>query len=336
MMKRLVTILLILFALSSYGQRYTDARDVRVRRYLVWDNDSGRTAASADSVLGISGDSVVLVPYSATGYWEGSGDDIYNSNTGNVGIGVLSPQTKLHIEDSTGALGVIAHMYTSGSAYPQVNFAKFNGTPSSYAALATNAIIGGFGFSGSHNATENVVGAAIRVRTTQAWTESVRGTEIVFYTTEKDSASADITMRIDSNANVLVPYGDVVTWGGYSTWTPTWVWTGGNIGTPTTVVARYMVINRTVFFHVDAEGANFSGSASTAFNITLPVTVKDVNAYIPCTGLYNASEKAMPITSFAAIIDADVNFKLYGENISIINNDDFKIVISGKYEIRGK
>jgi hypothetical protein len=97
MMKRLVTILLILFALSSYGQRYIDARDVRVRRYLVWDNDSGRTAASADSVLGISGDSVVLVPYSATGYWEGSGDDIYNSNTGNVGINESTPDSLLSV-----------------------------------------------------------------------------------------------------------------------------------------------------------------------------------------------------------------------------------------------
>jgi hypothetical protein len=32
-----------------------------------------------------------------TGYWEGSGNDIYNTNTGNVGIGISSPSAKLTV-----------------------------------------------------------------------------------------------------------------------------------------------------------------------------------------------------------------------------------------------
>ena len=32
-----------------------------------------------------------------TGYWEGSGNDIYNTNTGNVGVGISSPSSKLTV-----------------------------------------------------------------------------------------------------------------------------------------------------------------------------------------------------------------------------------------------
>jgi len=35
---------------------------------------------------------------SISGFWTASGNDIYNANTGNVGIGTLSPKGKLHVE----------------------------------------------------------------------------------------------------------------------------------------------------------------------------------------------------------------------------------------------
>ena len=297
--------------------------------------------STSDTFLVLTNDSVakrVAVLGDSTIWGSNGSDKIYTkSATDYVGIGTDNPMTRLHLVDSTGSLGINPYLYTTTAGnYPQLNFGKFNGTPSNYNAIANSTIIGGVNFNASYNTSATASAAGIVVSSTQLWTATERGNQMLFYTVQNDSATRDVSMQIDSNANVMVPFGDVVTFGGYSTWVPTWVWTGGNIGTPTTVVARYMVINRTVFFHVDAEGTNESGSTSTAFNITLPETVKDVNAYIPCTGYYNSSAKAMPTTAFVALIDADVNLKLYGVSISIANNDDFKIVIDGKYEISGK
>jgi hypothetical protein len=52
------------------------------------------------------------------GFWAASGDDIYNTNTGNVGIGTTSPESRLHVRTSTGgtAIQVEAHGPGGGRA----------------------------------------------------------------------------------------------------------------------------------------------------------------------------------------------------------------------------
>ncbi|WP_214228805.1 hypothetical protein [Pedobacter sp. B4-66] len=40
---------------------------------------------------------VALFPFMASGQWTVNGSNIYNNNTGNIGIGTTSPETKLHV-----------------------------------------------------------------------------------------------------------------------------------------------------------------------------------------------------------------------------------------------
>jgi hypothetical protein len=40
---------------------------------------------------------VALFPFMASGQWIVNGSNIYNNNTGNIGIGTISPETKLHV-----------------------------------------------------------------------------------------------------------------------------------------------------------------------------------------------------------------------------------------------
>ncbi len=48
--------------------------------------------------------------------WTVSGDDIYNANVGNVGIGTTTPSTKLHLEDTSGGNTIINQDFESGLA----------------------------------------------------------------------------------------------------------------------------------------------------------------------------------------------------------------------------
>ncbi len=49
-----------------------------------------------------------------SGYWTASGDDIYNSNSGNVGIGDTTPSEKLEVD---GNIGLSGYIYVDGSRF---------------------------------------------------------------------------------------------------------------------------------------------------------------------------------------------------------------------------
>ena len=51
-----------------------------------------------------------------TGYWEGSGTDIYNTNTGNVGIGISTPGEKLDVSGNIRASGQLKSTVATGTA----------------------------------------------------------------------------------------------------------------------------------------------------------------------------------------------------------------------------
>ncbi|MEQ8360959.1 MAG: tail fiber domain-containing protein [Cytophagales bacterium] len=64
---------------------------------------------------------------SATSEWAVNGTDIYNLNSGNVGIGTTNPQTKLQVE-ATGSFAVrLRSTESNSSAYSELEFGRDNG-----------------------------------------------------------------------------------------------------------------------------------------------------------------------------------------------------------------
>ncbi len=82
--------------------------------------------ADAQGVLHVRDVSTIT----ATTYWTGSGNNIYNNNSGNVGIGITSPNNKLHIRStSTTSEDLIRldnDLSTTG-AYIGIRFSRLNG-----------------------------------------------------------------------------------------------------------------------------------------------------------------------------------------------------------------
>jgi len=125
----------------------------------------------------------------------------------------------------------------------------------------------------------------------------------------------------------------------WDTWTPTLSWTGGTPGSPSVTVARYTRVEKTIHFYIHIEGSNDAGTTLTALNITLPVTPKDVNAYVPIHCLYDSGNKAMPDDRLGAAIDAKdntaANRKLYTASgyFSVANAADYIFIFEGFYEV---
>ena len=305
-----------------------------------------RIAATKDTLFitywGFSEDTIPLG--AGTGYWTlgGAGTTLYPDSLDYlVGIGTTTPGTSLDVVDETTDSDMLwlRKYNTSVAASPNIDFYKYNGTTSSYAAITDGTVLSDIEWNASYNASNTGMGAKIMVQATQAWTSTNRGTWMVFHTTENDSTTAAASMTIDEHANVEVPYGDVIVREGWRTWVPVLTWTGGAI-TGATVVARYQTINETVTFELDISGTNASGTTTTALKVSLPETPDDINAFDPVTCLYSGSIKAAgPAGFLAAFIDMNdntgTNRILYTSTFSIINGNDYRFIFSGDYEITG-
>lgn len=53
-------------------------------------------------------------PFAGNSKWTAAGNDIYNANSGNVGVGTATPTTKLHVEKSGGSTGPFSQGFESG------------------------------------------------------------------------------------------------------------------------------------------------------------------------------------------------------------------------------
>ncbi len=91
---------------------------------------------------------------SGGGFWVGSGNDIYNTNSGNVGIGTNTPEFKLSFENeggiiSKGTLGAGANLVTAGSGvkmmwYPRKAAFRAGGLDVGSGTQWNNARIGNY------------------------------------------------------------------------------------------------------------------------------------------------------------------------------------------------
>lgn len=116
---------------------------------------------------------LVALHHPAFGQWTQSGAVIYNTNTGNVGIGTASPQGMLHVSSSGNPPRVIFENLANASAqrYVTLDFNHSNGT-----------------------------GARIRAVRESGNTD---GMSLLFYT-QRLNGSLDEKMRINGNGNVSI------------------------------------------------------------------------------------------------------------------------------------
>lgn len=129
-------------------------------------------------------------------YVAGSGDQNYFA--GNVGIGDSTPGESLDISSATANQGVrVTYTGTSGSNDgPQISMFTNDG-----AAMASSERIGQFIF-GGYDGTAAGGGAAILVKTTEAWSSSAHGAEILFYTVPNTTTTQTLRLTIENSGNL--------------------------------------------------------------------------------------------------------------------------------------
>ncbi|MCC7162303.1 MAG: hypothetical protein IT331_07400 [Anaerolineae bacterium] len=134
-------------------------------------------------------------------------NDRWGLGHSSVGSGyAVRASQSIMVDSSTNNSGFVARFTGSSSSGvgPQNGFVTNDG-----AAMASADRIGAFLFNGYDGSAE-VLGAAMLVQTTQAWSTTARGTKITFYTTPNSTTTLtaglvleqDGTATITNNANV--------------------------------------------------------------------------------------------------------------------------------------
>lgn len=160
----------------------------------------------------------------STSVWSVSGSNIYNSNSGFVGVGTSSPDSKLTVSNnptglaSTGLSGLVAHFGNTDSSnsrilidahgtgnFPVLTFRTSRGTAASPLNSQTNDILAlltatgygdGFPLSSSYN--------FLNYRAGENWTSTSQGAYLVFSTVLNGSTTTSERMRITDTGNVGV------------------------------------------------------------------------------------------------------------------------------------
>lgn len=115
--------------------------------------------------------------------------------------------------------------------------------------------------------------------------------------------------------------------GSWSAWTPELTWTTGTPASLTTV-ARYMKINKTVFFNFYCSSADANGA--TALTISLPVAPKDNNSFIPVNSLQ--LQNATWSNPFG-YIDDEASVIAFYKLTTGTDAQAIKVIVSGQYEV---
>jgi len=136
---------------------------------------------------------------------------------------------------------------------------------------------------------------------------------------------------------------DILVGGGWGTWVPTIVWTGGTPSAPTATVARYSVTNNTVEFSIYFYGTNDSGTSLTSVTVTPPIQPPDINTYTIVHCAFAAGSHS-PVNNTRVMAGVDMMDGVAGNRIiktattafSITNTSTYNLVFTGTYEITSK
>jgi hypothetical protein len=83
--------------------------------HTLTDNGASIQLANCDgSLMGVAGTGITINGDTINSFWTlaGNGADLYNNNTGNIGIGTPTPALKLHVADSSSGTGILVQNLT--------------------------------------------------------------------------------------------------------------------------------------------------------------------------------------------------------------------------------
>jgi len=124
-------------------------------------------------------------------------------STGNVTFGAASTPTAFSIIRSGGSGNTVSSVITYGTNTSVLSASKARGTSASPTAVQSGDTLGVFGFNG-YGATEFTSANTGRVGgvAEENWTDSSRGTSLVFSVTPAGSSTISTAMKIDDNGSV--------------------------------------------------------------------------------------------------------------------------------------
>ena len=106
-------------------------------KYLLDSNNSSGVAGQVLSTTSTGIDWVDANTVPGSGLWLANGNNIYNSNSGNVGIGETSPTAKLHVVSTVPTCAIFD---TTSSSYGAMNIFKAQGVVKGMAGFNSNAM----------------------------------------------------------------------------------------------------------------------------------------------------------------------------------------------------
>ena len=153
-------------------------------------NNLGGSTPAIGSVLtsiDAQGNAEWQPPIITTTYWSPNGTDIYNNNSGNVGIGTSSPNVALHIQGTNTSTTLNAY---GGSPETALRLFNTDITPNNFSSIAFTTML-------SNSASAEM--GKIAVQNVNHTIGSVQG-DMVFMT--RNSSNLNEVMRVTGNGNV--------------------------------------------------------------------------------------------------------------------------------------
>ncbi len=163
-----------------------------VRFYPKSDNNFYlRTSSGVERRLLTSGDS----------FWTASGNNIYNTNAGSVGIGGVDTSYKFYVHGSIGARGSVNLVFQSQDNYAGgLNVFKRGNSSDSEGAVASGSEFGYHGFYG-WDGSSYARGAYAIAKAAEAWSTTAHGTNYYISTTPNGSIVNSVVATFSNAGN---------------------------------------------------------------------------------------------------------------------------------------
>lgn len=120
------------------------------------------------------------------------------ANNGFVGIGTATPLAPLQVSGGNPQIYVTA----TGGGFAQFIGESANGSPESPTAVTSGQDLAWFGAHGHDGSGYSATRAAMIMRTSQAWSDTAHGTEVLFATTANNTTARAERMRITQDGRV--------------------------------------------------------------------------------------------------------------------------------------